>query len=663
MMNRPERERLVEVSLFAVFFLVFFQLLTTFIETTYVFGLLQTDIPIEIAAVLFLFMPVVLLFIKKPASNEVLLYLGLAILVSRGASLLLDTRGQMLLSGFGSGLFLIFLPLSLNRMGRKVDNHPAGAVALGLALAVLFSILLRAVLSGNDISEYGSSRAFAWILAALAYALLIAWTQASEPRGKKAVVPPTGSFWRTTALVLGLISSLTLLYFAFTSPTVISRWTGENYTLIAALATAALVLFVVLRVTGLFSGWLFRPVGVLVWNGLFLFALTYTLWSHQIFFPMDPGAYPLYALAAGGLAGITLILMLVLYPVIFVNVELAVGEVIALRPSVRQLGGATLLAALYLLVMIFAQVFTTVYDYIPVIGPFFRDQFWLVFMVVGVVSMLPVLLVRKEQFQETASTIGVRKPYLITPGLVLGIGVLLALMFVSARPVPAEDKNSLRILTYNIQQGYNEEGLKNFHGQLDLIESMQADLVGLQESDTARIAGGNADVVRYLADRLNMYSYYGPTTVTGTFGIALLSRYPLDNGRTFFMYSEGEQTAAIEAEVVVDGRRFHVLVTHLGNGGPLIQQQQVLVRLDGRENVIAVGDFNFRPESEQYALTTMMLEDAWLAAAQQRMIPEGQNIDRRIDHIFISPGFQVNRAEYLGSGPSDHPAMFAEIAW
>jgi hypothetical protein len=57
-MHRPERERLVEISLFAVLFLVFFQLLTTFIEKTYVFGLLQTDIPAEIAFVLFLLLPV-----------------------------------------------------------------------------------------------------------------------------------------------------------------------------------------------------------------------------------------------------------------------------------------------------------------------------------------------------------------------------------------------------------------------------------------------------------------------------------------------------------------------------------------------------------------------------------------------------------------------------
>jgi len=48
-------------------------------------------------------------------------------------------------------------------------------------------------------------------------------------------------------------------------------------------------------------------------------------------------------------------------------------------------------------------------------------------------------------------------------------------------------------------------------------------LIGLQESDTNRISGGNSDIVRYFADRLDLYAYYGPKVVPGTFGIALLA--------------------------------------------------------------------------------------------------------------------------------------------
>ena len=161
----------------------------------------------------------------------------------------------------------------------------------------------------------------------------------------------------------------------------------------------------------------------------------------------------------------------------------------------------------------------------------------------------------------------------------------------------------MRVLTYNIQQGYSTDGRRAYAGQLEVIRSLKPDLVGLQESDVARFSGGNADIVRTFSEGLGMYAYYGPKTVTGTFGIALLSRYPLQNPRTFFMYSAGEQTAAIQAEITVNGKTYQILVTHLGNDGPIIQQQQVLARLTGLQNVIAMGDFNFDQTTEQYALT------------------------------------------------------------
>jgi endonuclease/exonuclease/phosphatase family metal-dependent hydrolase len=154
-----------------------------------------------------------------------------------------------------------------------------------------------------------------------------------------------------------------------------------------------------------------------------------------------------------------------------------------------------------------------------------------------------------------------------------------------------------------------------------------------------------------------MHSYYGPKTVAGTFGIALLSRYPIQNPRTFYMFSEGEQTATIHAQVLVAGKTFNIFVTHLGNGGPLIQQRSVLAETAGLENVILMGDFNFSPDTEQYALTRQQLEDAWLLRW-----PSGGEAGR-IDHVFVSPGRRVTQAEYIHSPTSDHPAEVVEVNW
>jgi endonuclease/exonuclease/phosphatase family metal-dependent hydrolase len=126
------------------------------------------------------------------------------------------------------------------------------------------------------------------------------------------------------------------------------------------------------------------------------------------------------------------------------------------------------------------------------------------------------------------------------------------------------------------------------------------------------------------------------------------------------MYSEGEQTATIEAQVRVGSVRWKVYVTHLGNGGPIVQQAAILEVVRGQKNVILMGDFNFRPDSPQYAQTTALLDDAWL-----RRWPEGvaggKSFDQRIDHVFLSPGTIVEEARYITEPESDHPALVVEI--
>ena len=650
-MTLPTKNR-SQIILYSILFLFFFQLISDFVEAIYAFGLMGTGIPAEIVCVLFLLSPLVLLLPRRGISSRAMVLLGEAVLVSRIVAVVLDTRGKMIVSGIGVGCFMLFFPALLWNQ----DEDESGEVALGSGLIVglALSILFRALNSGTDIST-SWFQAIGWVLAAIAGVRLFGLSRTGEP-------PPSGkrpSFLKTTGLCLGLTSALLLLYFAFTSPNVIARWTGVSYLLVVAVILLALCSFTYLLSKRRLLAAL-APRIVLTWNVLFVLALTATISIHQIKFPSNAAAFP-HALAEPPVTlwhHVPLILTLLSFPVILLDFVLFARELIAVRPSSRALGAGFAVAALFLLIMIFAQVFTTVYDYIPVVGPFFRDKFWLVFLLAGIGLTLPVLLVGKRA--------GEFKTDRILPGAVLliGLATLGGALLAASRPVPApEHKTSLRILTYNVQQGYSEAGIKNFDGQLDLIRGVNADVIGLQESDTNRIAGGNSDVVRYFADRLDVYSYYGPKTVPGTFGIALLSKYPIENPSTFYMYSVGEQTAAIEAQITVGGKTFNVFVTHLGNGGPIVQQEQLLETLAGRENVILMGDFNFRPDTDQYRLTTATLDDSWLLKWSPDADDRGIDPATRIDHIFVSPGTTVVDSEYLVSPHSDHPAMVTEIEW
>jgi endonuclease/exonuclease/phosphatase family metal-dependent hydrolase len=661
-MNSANRskEEWRQTILYSLLFLIFFQLIADFVEAIYAFGLLGTGIPNEIASVLFFFSPVLLLIFGDRLVTSGILLTGELMLISRVAEPLLDTRSKMLVSGLGVGCFLLLLPMLLWRFGRQGRSDSAHQLGFGLLGAIAISGLLRAWGSGSDLSSQGWTQIIGWLLAIIAaYLLWRAVRGRNLTNNLDTEGGPTG-FLRLSGLCLGIMATLVLLYFAFTSPNVIARWTGAGYISILGLLGLGMVLFSTILI--LKPAWLETPNKgfILVWNMLFIISLTLTILAHQIKFPTTPEGYPLYEPPSPFWAGIVLYSMLLLSPIVLLDFMLFTREIIQSRSGSRPLGGGFLIAGFFLLLIVFAQVFTTVYDYIPIIGPFFRDKFWLVYLIAGLVMILPVLFITTASAQEKNK----KKP---APTIILAIIYLTGIagaLVVAAKPATLiEETQALRVLTYNIQQGYSEAGTKNFDGQLDLILSQNPDIIGLQESDTNRIAGGNSDVVRYYADRLEMYSYYGPKTVTGTFGIALLSRYPIENPHTFYMYSEGEQTATIVAQIRVGGKAFDIFVTHLGNGGPIVQQEAILKEIDGLDNIIAMGDFNFDPSSEQYRLTTATLDDAWLLKWPLGVDDQGLNPSKRIDHVFVSPGTNVSQALFLTQLESDHPALVVDITW
>jgi len=662
-MEDMTRRQNLQVILYGILFLFFFQLIADFVEAIYAFGLLGTSIPPEIVSVLFFFSPLLLRLLPRGLSGWPLVLVGEVMLVSRVVEALLDTRGRILVSGLGVACFLLILPALLWNQEEREAGFGGLILGLGLTLGISLSVLFRALGSGSDISISGWSQAIGWILALIAGALLLK-LRTTEQRGTR-MAPSQSSAWETAGLCLGWVGVLVLGYFALTSPNVIARWTGESYLLIVSVVALVLGLFALLLMARPDLLAALSPKVALVGNALFVLALVTTILGHQIGFPTVASAYPLPEPPPTLLHPLPLFLMLLLSPIILIDVVLFSRQLVTSKPSFRALGGGFSLSAVYLVFIIFAQVFTTVYDYIPVVGPLFRDKFWFVFLLAGIVATLPVLLVRRESFESGRALSRLRLGRAFAGLVVLVVlATVTGAFLTAARPAPVpRQQTALRIVTYNIQQGYNQDGLKNYDGQLGLLRGMDADIIGLQESDTNRIAGGNADVVRYFADRLALYSYYGPKTVVGTFGIALLSRYPIENPRTFYMYSEGEQTAAIEAQIRVGGETFQVFVTHLGNGGPMVQQEAVLQEVQGRENVLLLGDFNFRPDSEQYQLTTSLLADSWLLKWPQGNDSQGVDPADRIDYIFVSPGTRVEDARYLPGPQSDHPAMMTIVEW
>lgn len=287
--------------------------------------------------------------------------------------------GKLIAAGIGVGSWLVLFPAWLwtaTRAASLADdqNTPAVALALGLTLGLGLSILLRTAGAGFDISTYGGTQIIGCaIVAAGGWGL---W-RLVRPAGALSVAidSPRPRFGKVLGLSVGLISALTFIYFALMSPNVIARWTGVAYPFVVsglALALGAWGWVLIAHPHRLLR---LPPAIVLLWNVVFVLALALTLRAHQIDFPADASAYPLAEPVAPLWGCLALWALLLSCPVVILDFALCLRELLAIRPTLPQLGGGFALGALWLLALILAQVFTTVYDYIPVIGPWFRDRF------------------------------------------------------------------------------------------------------------------------------------------------------------------------------------------------------------------------------------------------------------------------------------------------
>jgi endonuclease/exonuclease/phosphatase family metal-dependent hydrolase len=682
---------MIKIVLIAILFLFFLQLISDFIETIYAlnlraFSLSDSDLAslyltspqeatekvmiqvvMNMLPCLFLFLPLILLFFKNRAPSVLMIMMGELMLICRIAEPLVPPQVRTLISGCGIGCFLVFFPLFLQN--RKPENHRQEGLLFGtgIAFSLVLSILFRTLGYGTDISTYSCFQVIGWIMAGIAAVMI--WNLRKELSVNKVVRTSsrtviTAGTGKTTGLSLGIIGIITLLYFVFSSPTVIARWTEGNYIMIVVMLLILTAIFLILII--------FKPDlinhlphltqwAVLIWNGLFVLMLFLTITSHQTTFPSDKSAYPIFTAPTTPLQQIPLFLMLLLSPIIFIDFTLLSRELINNLPPIRKLGAGFTIASICLLLIIFAVIFTLIWDYIPAAGFLFKDNIHLVILAAGLMAVMPVLLIKweKDLFQKQVTNNKV--PLIITVTvLVIGMGTILWGILTEIRPVlQTEEVSTIKVMTYNVQAGNDSSGSWNFDGQLEVIAREQPDIIGLQESDTCRISGGNKDIVRFMANNLKYHSYFGPKTVTGTFGIALLSRYPIENPRTFYMYSKGEQTATIEAQIIIGKIPYHVLVTHLGNYGPVEQQQNILHYIKGKDHIILMGDFNFTLDTEQYAVTTAVLEDSWKTASDNKVF---LNVyEKALDHIFVSPGITVTNYKHTGADNSDHPAVVVTL--
>ncbi|MBI2436054.1 MAG: endonuclease/exonuclease/phosphatase family protein, partial [Candidatus Hydrogenedentes bacterium] len=483
---------------------------------------------------------------------------------------------------------------------------------------------------------------------------------------------------RIAAMVL-LFSSLTFVYLFLSSPAVVSAWSGSNSWAGATILAVAWAVGVGLLERGAAPG----PRALMGWNISFVASLLIGLWLCRVEFPLTPGQVTVVNGMGSRMNSLPFYIAYLLSPVLLFNVQW-VESVCAARRS-RDFALPVILGMGLLVLVTILLIFTNAWGYVGPLGPPLRNRFYLPFAVAGLGTVLPLLVSFPLKHFSFSTGPGLSRPASIA--LVLAALAMVGAWVNTARPaIPAADRKELTILTYNMQQGSADgdtegpgAGKRNYTAQLEFIRSVNADIIGLQESDTARPSGGNVNAPLYFAQKLGYHLYYGPSTVAGTFGTAILSRYPLENPRTFYTYSTVDEVGTAVAEIEVGGRRIAIFNNHPA-GPPEVMHAHVdaLVQEIGQyEHVISVGDYNFEQSEPYYAKLATVLKDSWLSlnpngvGGLSSLSIEGGfssfplDMRDRIDHIFVSRSFGVAEAYYVPPPESetDHPAHWAKVQW
>ena len=227
---------------------------------------------------------------------------------------------------------------------------------------------------------------------------------------------------------------------------------------------------------------------------------------------------------------------------------------------------------------------------------------------------------------------------------------------------PPADNRTVKVMDYNLHNGFNTDGQLNMEDLAQVIEEADADVVALQEVSRGWLLNGSVDMLEWLSQRLGMPYVYGPTEGL-LWGNAILSRYPVVSEAAYPLPPEslGLRRGYLVAEIDIGQERVQIFDTHFHHvsDDSEIRQEQAPVLIegwDGAPRSILMGDLNAETDSPEM----LMLSAAGLVNVTAEIGPfpsftyYATNPDNQIDYIWISPDLIPLESEIPQTTASDH---------
>lgn len=252
-------------------------------------------------------------------------------------------------------------------------------------------------------------------------------------------------------------------------------------------------------------------------------------------------------------------------------------------------------------------------------------------------------------------------PIALVP-IVVGVP-LLALLLTPQSPVTEDPRNTFRVMTYNIHQGFNAGQVPSLDALVDVISRESPDVLMLQEVVRGWMIDEQHDALSVLAERLGMPYVFGPN-IGDLYGNAILSRFPMTDVKR--VHYAVQPSAKHQPRGAVGVRIGDVLIvtTHLDEvaDSSSIRQEQVRTILrewDGAKVAIVAGDMNAEPGDLEMAL----FSEAGYGDLAEPAGPTTTMDDppKRIDYIWGIGVIGSNPHTVMALGASDHRAVVVNV--
>jgi endonuclease/exonuclease/phosphatase family metal-dependent hydrolase len=220
-------------------------------------------------------------------------------------------------------------------------------------------------------------------------------------------------------------------------------------------------------------------------------------------------------------------------------------------------------------------------------------------------------------------------------------------------------------MTYNIRAG-----LESSLGDLaDVILAEQPDFVALQEVDKDADRSGNVDQAYRLGQLTGMASLFRSAfdfTSGGSYGLALLSRYPILTSDKLELTSSGEQRIVILVTIELEPNLLVTMaVTHLDLDASTraTQAAEIVTRLAAEPYVVLSGDLNEQVGGSAIDTLTAAYDDAWAIAGEgDGYTFPSDTPDRRIDFVLLGGQWAAPTAAWVPvTTASDHRPIVVEV--